>query len=62
VIALFRRFIADDDAQDLVEYALLGALIAIIGVLVWGSIVSALGDRYTDFNTNTQAVWEPPDP
>ena len=62
VSALFRRFIAEDDAQDLVEYVLLCAFVALISVAVWTGVVDLLRDRYSDFNTNTQAIWEPQDP
>jgi Flp pilus assembly pilin Flp len=59
---LLRRFVIDEDAQDLVEYALLGLFVGVLGVLVWGNIVTLLGLRYTDFNTNVQDLWVPPDP
>jgi Flp pilus assembly pilin Flp len=62
VISHLRRFIVEDDAQDLVEYALLCAFIALISVAVWHGVVDLLRDRYTDFNDNTQAIWEPQDP
>jgi Flp pilus assembly pilin Flp len=55
-------FIRDEDAQDLVEYALLGAFIGIASILVWQNIVTAIGLRYTDYNTNVPQLWEPPDP
>ena len=55
-------FLADDSAQDLVEYALLGAFIGVVSVLVWQNIVTLLGERYEDFNTNVPTLWEPPDP
>lgn len=58
----FLRLLREDDGQDLVEYALLGAFIGVVSVLVWQSIVSLLGDRYTDYNTNVPQLWEPPDP
>ena len=62
VTQLISRFLADESAQDLVEYALLGAFIGVVSVLVWQNIVSLLGDRYTDYNTNVPTLWEPPNP
>lgn len=55
-------FLVGDDAQDLVEYAFLGAFIGVVSILVWQNIVSLLGQRYTDYNTNVPQLWEPPDP
>ncbi len=62
VMQQFSRFLADDSAQDLVEYALLGAFVGVISVLVWQNIVTLLGDRYTEYNTNLPQLWEPPNP
>ena len=61
-VTQFLRLLREDDGQDLVEYALLGAFIGVVSVLVWQSIVSLLGDLYTDYNTNVPQLWEPPDP
>jgi Flp pilus assembly pilin Flp len=62
VLASVRQFLRDDDAQDLVEYALLGLFVGVVGVVVWNNIVTLLGDRYTEYNTNVQDLWVPPDP
>jgi Flp pilus assembly pilin Flp len=59
---VLRTFIRDEDAQDLVEYALLGAFIGVVGVVVWSNILSLLGERYTEYNTNVQDLWVAPDP
>ena len=45
VIAVFNRFVARDDGQDLVEYGLLVVLIAVIaiaGISFLGSAVNAV--------------------
>ena len=45
VIAVFNRFVAGDDGQDLVEYGLLVVLIAVLaiaGVSFLGNAVSAV--------------------
>jgi Flp pilus assembly pilin Flp len=55
-----RRFLRDDSAQDLVEYAYLSMFIGLVGILVWSAIVGRIGDRYTDYNTGVQNLWEPP--
>ena len=43
---MFRRFIFDDRGQDLIEYALLSALIGIVGILAWidvGALSATIG-------------------
>jgi Flp pilus assembly pilin Flp len=62
VFATVYRFLGDEDAQDLVEYALLGMFIGVVGVIIWQNILSLLGDRYGEYNTNVQDLWVPPDP
>ena len=57
-----RRFFREEDAQDLMEYALLGVFVGVVGVLVWNNIVSLLGIRYGEYNTNVQDLWVQPDP
>ena len=58
----WRRFWRDESGQDLVEYALLTALIGFAGIVVWSAIVNLLGARYTDYDTGTQGLWESPSP
>ena len=59
---LVRRFLADDSAQDLVEYALLGAFIGVVSVLVWQNIASLIGVRYAEYNVNVNTLWASPEP
>ena len=54
------RFWLEEDGQDLVEYALLTALIGLTGLAVWSTIVGLIGDRYTDYDTGVQGLWESP--
>jgi len=61
-VRTLRRLVVGDDAQELVEYALLGAFVAIFGVLVWRGVVLLMADRYTEYNTRVPVYWEPPDP
>ena len=37
---MFRRFIVEEDAQELMEYLYLCAFVALLGVLVWSNIVT----------------------
>ncbi len=54
------RFWLEEDGQDLVEYALLTALIGLAGLAIWSTIVGLIGDRYTDYDTGVQGLWESP--
>ena len=52
----------DDSGQDLMEYALLSAIIGVSGVLIIPLIVPKMADNYIDWNTNVQNAWEPCNP
>ena len=62
VASVVRRLRADARAQDLVEYALLTAVVGFCCVAAWGLIENAIGTRYTTLDTQTQNLWEPDDP
>jgi Flp pilus assembly pilin Flp len=61
-VASLRRFIAEEDGQDLMEYVLLCAFVALTGILVWQGIVTLLGVRYVEYNSQVQDIWASPDP
>ena len=48
------RFSADESGADIVEYALLAALIGIAAILVWQQLVATVGTVYTSADTNVQ--------
>ena len=59
-----RRFLSEEDGQDLIEYALLSSF---IGFSAWVSVSllrTALGDTYSAWDSNYQndALVEIPDP
>jgi len=62
VKAFVAGFVADERAQDLVEYAFLGAFIGIVSILVWQNIATAIGLSYTEYNTNVNTLWASPEP
>lgn len=62
VMSILRRLRRDSRAQDLLEYAMLTALVAIIGVAVWALIEARLGQAYATYDADTQGLWAPPDP
>ena len=53
---LFRRLICDDAGQDLIEYSLLGGLIAVGTIVVWTNVQAAVGNTYTALDTNVQTL------
>jgi hypothetical protein len=59
------HFLASEDAQDLVEYALLAGFVGIAGWAVLLSFDDAIRGTYQswiDPNTGAAALWEPGDP
>jgi Flp pilus assembly pilin Flp len=59
---MLERLVWGDEGQDLIEYALLTAGIGLAGVAVWPAITTAIGVAYEAFDTNTQSIWESPNP
>jgi pilus assembly protein Flp/PilA len=57
VLALFRRVATDDSGQDLVEYALLLALISLICILGLQNLGTAINNTYNTVSTSlVQAI------
>jgi len=62
---LVRRVLVEDGAQDLVEYAFLGAFVATAGMLALNAIGPTIGQVYAswmDPNSGTPSLWAPPEP
>lgn len=59
---VLRRLLVDEDGQDVVEYALLTAAIGLAGIATWPLIEGAIGLAYQAVVTDTQDIWEVPDP
>jgi len=58
----FRRLLVADEGQDLIEYALLAALIGTVSVLIWQTIGSAIGTGYIGWDGQIQSLSPPPPP
>jgi len=43
---VYERFLDDESGQDIVEYALLGAVIGIASVLIWQQLAATVGEVY----------------
>ena len=50
------RLFTDDAAQDIVEYALLGALVGIAAILTWRQLVATVGVVYGQADTAVQGI------
>ena len=55
-IATSARLWSEDSGQDIVEYALLGALIGIASMLTWKLLVTTVGTVYGAADTGVQAI------
>ena len=61
-IVLAVQLISDDSGQDLIEYALLTAIIGISGVLILSALSMTMGAAYSTWNAAWQNAWEPGSP
>jgi Flp pilus assembly pilin Flp len=50
------RLAANEEGQDLIEYALLSALIGLVGILTWTNITAGIGTTYGSWDTGLQSV------
>ena len=53
---LIRRFIREDEGQDIIEYALLAAFISIAGYTILKTIGTNVNTIYTVVNTATSSA------
>jgi len=53
---LAKRFITDERGQDVIEYGLLAAFIATVGILTWQSIGTELANKYTSWDGGVQVL------
>jgi Flp pilus assembly pilin Flp len=59
---LVQRFVREDGGQELVEYALIVALVALVSAAALGSLQTALHNAYVSWDTSNQSLWEMPAP
>lgn len=57
-----RHLLADEGGQDLVEYALLAAIVALAGILVFPQIQASMVTAFTGTNQAAYDLWCPDDP
>ena len=58
----WRRLLRDEDGQDIIEYALLTASVGLMGIATWPLIAVGIGVSYQRLDTQTQDIWQVPDP
>ena len=59
-VTVLRRLLSDDTGQDIVEYAILTALIAAGSVLLFSALAIIMRDSYQNgWNQSAQDAWEP---
>jgi Flp pilus assembly pilin Flp len=59
---LLTRLARDERGQDTIEYVFLTASLAFVGLATWPGIEVAIRNAYQALDTNTQGLWEPPNP
>jgi Flp pilus assembly pilin Flp len=62
VTEIARRFVREDDGQDLLEYGLLTGIVLTVGILIFSTISTKMGAAYTGWGTQIQDNWIPSDP
>ena len=59
---MLTQLLVDERGQDLIEYGLLAALVALVGVAIFPVIQGKLNGTYTGWGTAIQNLWIPKDP
>ena len=65
VVQVCRRFVVEDRAQDLIEYAFLAAFIGIAGWAIIMTVPDVIGTTYEswiDPDVGVPSLWDPPEP
>lgn len=57
-----QRLCRDERGQDLLEYALLTAGIAVVSAATWPTFAGVIGTAYSQLDANQQNLWEIPPP
>ncbi len=58
-MSLLTRLIAEEDGQDLIEYALLTTAIGMCAVVAFNLWSGAINGTYSSWNTNVNTLWDP---
>ena len=56
LVTLLNVLTTDDSGQDIVEYALLGAIVGIGSILTWQLLATTVGDVYSGADADVQSL------
>ena len=59
---VIKALVTEEEGQDLLEYALLGALVAILTIVGLRLIEGVIGAEYGRLDRDEQDLWIPPNP
>ena len=62
MLKLLRRLLAEENGQDLIEYALLTGAIGLAGVVGINLLGAAINATYASWDTGVNNLWEVPAP
>ena len=54
--ALFKRFVREEEGQDLIEYALLAGFISLVAIVAITSVGNGLNSVYGNINTTVSTI------
>jgi Flp pilus assembly pilin Flp len=60
--AAWLRVLSEESGQDVIEYALLTAVIAVAGILTWVALANKAYTSYSAVDSNVQGLARPSDP
>ena len=58
----WRRLLADESGQDLIEYALLTTFVGLVAAATWDLVRGAIFTVYQSWDNGVNSVWRPSDP
>jgi Flp pilus assembly pilin Flp len=62
IMQLVARFVSEEAGQDLIEYALLTAIVTVSSVLIFSTIQGKIGNSYFTWQSLGQDRWIPDPP
>jgi pilus assembly protein Flp/PilA len=54
--ALFKRFVREEEGQDLIEYALLAGFISLVAIIAIQGVGTGLNQVYGNINTTVSTI------
>ncbi len=57
-----RAFIREENGDDLLEYALLGTFVGLVGLVAFNLLSANINSTYNSWDSSIQNAWFPPAP